>query len=268
MGKGRAWTQEEIEYLEDSWGMISIKAISKKLNRTVSGIKNKKNRLGLGGFLENGNYITWNQLQCYLKNTRGSGYKMKSWVENRSFPLKYKTRLKEKVKVVYIDDFWKWAEQNRSFLDFSKMEENIFGKEPSWVKKQRELDIKSNRQYRNTPWTTTEDAKLRKYVTAQKYGYSEIAKMLQRTEGAITRRLLDLGIKDRPIKAHNHNSWQKSEIHQLKQMILDGYNYSLMSEKLQGQTQRGSKAIRGLIWRIYGTEVLDKAREQIKQEGS
>lgn len=36
-------------------------------------------------------------------------------------------------KIIYLDEFWKWAEKNRSFLDFSKMEPLALGKEPGWV---------------------------------------------------------------------------------------------------------------------------------------
>jgi hypothetical protein len=266
MGRGKEWSQDELEYLQDKWGTVSVNQISRSLKRTVSAVENKVTRLGLGSFLENGDYISWNQLQHHLKNTGGAGYKMESWVKNRNFPLKYKTRLKIKIKVVYIDDFWKWAERNKSFLDFTKMEENIFGKEPNWVKEQRRIDTENNKQFKNAPWAAAEDAKLRRYVELQKYGYTEIAKMLRRTENAVMRRLIDLNIKDRPVKASNHTPWTENETIQLKQMILDGYDYSIMSERLQGVTSRGSKAIRGYIGRIYKTEVLDTVREKIKQE--
>ena len=54
------------------------------------------------------------------------------------------------------------------------------------------------------PWTKEEDTELKRLVIQQKYTYDQISKMMNRTCGAIQRRLCDLGIKDRPIKADNH----------------------------------------------------------------
>ena len=66
MGKGRTWTKEEINYLRDKYGQTPIKQIAKNLNRTPSAIRNKVTKLGLGSFLENGDYITFNQLKIVL----------------------------------------------------------------------------------------------------------------------------------------------------------------------------------------------------------
>lgn len=37
-------------------------------------------------------------------------------------------------KVINLDEFWKWAEKNRTIIDFSQLEENVLGKEPEWLK--------------------------------------------------------------------------------------------------------------------------------------
>ena len=47
------WSKEEEEFLTENWGNLSIKAIAKKLNRSKNAIEVRKNRLGLGSFLEN-----------------------------------------------------------------------------------------------------------------------------------------------------------------------------------------------------------------------
>ena len=51
------WSKEEEEFLTENWGNLSIKAIAKKLNRSENAIEVRKTRLGLGSFLENGEYI-------------------------------------------------------------------------------------------------------------------------------------------------------------------------------------------------------------------
>ena len=116
-------------------------------------------------------------------------------------PVHSKKVIKNTFKIVYLDEFWKWAEKNRSFLDFSKMEPLTLGKEPAWVNEQRKKDYKSNALQRKDRWTPYEDDKLRYLLKQQKYGYAEVAEILYRSEGAIQRRCMDLGIRERPVKA-------------------------------------------------------------------
>lgn len=255
--RGSTWTENEIAYLEDKWGTISISSIAKNLGRTESSILNKAQRLGLGRFLESGDYITFFQLLGALGYDKsGYDYKLISWVENRGFPLKTKIVRNCKFKVVNINDFWKWAEKNKDFLDFSRFEENVLGEEPQWVKTKRRYDIDKNRKYIKTPWTKQEDDKLRKLLKDYKYSYDDLSKIMRRTCGAIQRRVCDLNIKERPIKAYNHNKYTMEEMRSINEWVLKGFGYELMSEKIG----RSTKALRGFIYRIYGTESLDKAR--------
>lgn len=56
----KTWTPEELQYLEDHWGTVSIPGIAKKLGRTVNAIKVRVARMGLGGMLNSGDYVTFN----------------------------------------------------------------------------------------------------------------------------------------------------------------------------------------------------------------
>lgn len=47
----RTWKPEELEYLQERWGEVSIPTIAEKLNRTTNAIKIKACRLGLGPVL-------------------------------------------------------------------------------------------------------------------------------------------------------------------------------------------------------------------------
>ena len=60
----KTWTPEELQYLEDHWGTVSIPGIAKKLGRTVNAIKVRVARMGLGGMLNSGDYVTFNQHQA------------------------------------------------------------------------------------------------------------------------------------------------------------------------------------------------------------
>lgn len=120
MAGGRPWTAAEETYLMDKWGTYSIPAIAKNLNRTVNAIKVRAARLHLGPVLMGGDYVTFNKLA--LAVTGGSKchtYQMKSWIENRGFPVHTKKVVENSFLIVYLDEFWAWAEQHRSFIDFS-----------------------------------------------------------------------------------------------------------------------------------------------------
>lgn len=253
------WSQEEVAYLEDNWGKKTIKSIANKLGRSEQGVIQKASKLGLGAYLENGEYITWNQLIVALGITGGRGYMNISWIKNKSFPVKYKTVRNNKFKVVYLEDFWKWADENRNMIDWSKVEENILGTEPKWVPMQRKSDFIKNTKVKSTPWTKEEDQHLKDLLKKFKYSYIDLSKILHRTEGAIQRRICDLKIIERPLKADNHIKWTEEEYIKLSDMIKKRFNYELMSEALG----KSAKAIRGRVYNSYLTENIDKVAAMI-----
>ena len=259
MGQERNWTKQEEEYLIEKWGTLSVKTIAKNLGRSENAIVLRKCRLGLGAFLESGEYVTWHQLLLALGITGGSGYKLTSWVKNREFPVHTKRVNNNSFRIVYLEEWWKWAEKNRDLLDFSKFEENVLGEEPQWVKEKRRHDVEKVHKYIMTPWTKTEDDKLLFLVAKQKYTYDDLSKMMRRTNGAIQRRLCDLGVKDRPVKADNHTRWTDEDFKRLGELIKAGYGYDLIAEEIG----KSSKACRGRVYRMYLTENLDKVRQMI-----
>lgn len=69
-----------------------------------------------------------------------------------------------------------------------------------------------------------------------------------------------MNLKERPIKADNSVKWKDEEIKELSKYIKLGMGYELMSEILG----KSSKALRGKVYRLYGTENLDKAMLSIR----
>lgn len=258
--KHKPWTEEEETYLSENWGHMPVPSLCKYLNRSKNAIMVRVHRLGLPPFLESGEYITLNQLVIAVTGSKASySYKLKSWIENRGLPVHNKRNSKCTWRVVYLDEFWKWAEKNRSFIDFSKMEPMILGKEPDWVAEQRRQDFMSNANYRKDPWTPQEDARLKEYLRQFRYGYAELARMLGRSAGAIQRRICDLGLKERPVKADNHKSWEEWHFQTLADMIRAGYSYGAIGEVLG----KSEKAIRGRVYDFYRTENADKVRAML-----
>jgi len=247
-----SYSFEESEYIEDNWGKVSINGIAKSLNRSIGGILNKKGRLGLGPFLESGEYITINQFFLAIGRTGGNDYALKCWVK-KGFPLKTKKVVNYGFKIVYLDDFWKWAEEYRMCIDFNKFKKNALGAEPEWVNDQRNADIAFSK-YKVTPWATKEDNHLKSLLKLYKYTYSQLSKSLYRTEGAIKRRMVDLYIKERPLKENCHSIWTNGQVETTISMYNKGYKSNVISEYID----KSAQAISGKVERLILAGVLIK----------
>lgn len=216
------WSETEEIYLMEKWGQISIPTIAKNLGRSVNSVLIRANRLKLGPHLMGGDYISANQLMQALKGQMFSTYYKTSWIKNRGLPVHTKTVNKCRFKVVYLDEFWEWAEKNRSFIDFSKLEPFSLGKEPKWVNEQRKADRAGYSIQRKDPWTPYDDALLLSLLEEQKYGYMELSRILRRSDGAIQRRCRDLKTKLRPVRRENHIKWRQIEFEILDEGIRNG----------------------------------------------
>ena len=139
----RFWTKKEETLLSDLWGTESFETIAKKLNRTVSSIKNKAFFLGLGSVIEsNYNGLTIKDISDLLGvniNTVSVG-----WI---GLGLKYKVQKISKSKsyrYVEIKDLYEFLEKNQNIWDSRNLEKNTLGAEPEWLKKKRKLDREQN----------------------------------------------------------------------------------------------------------------------------
>ena len=256
----KTWTKEEEEYLEENWGTVSLPGLAKRLGRTVDAVRIRATRMGLGSVLCAGDFVTLNQLILVVTGGADSySYKMTSWVKNRGLPVHTRRVNKCTWKVVYLKEFWEWAEKNRSFLDLSKMEPLALGEEPQWVAEQRRRDYRAFALQRKDPWTSAEDSRLVMLLKQQKYGYAELSKMLRRSEGAIQRRCRELGLKDRPVRADNHGAdavWTENDFERLAEGIRSGESYMLIGQEIG----KSEKAVRGKVYFTYLTESTDKVR--------
>lgn len=206
-----------------------------------------------------GDYVTLNQLVTAFNRTGSYSYKMISWVENRGLPVHNKRVQQNTFRVVYLKEFWTWAEKNRSFLDFSKLEPLAFGEEPAWVAEQRKRDFKACSLQRKDPWTPAEDAKLRMLLEQYKYTYEQMSDMLRRSPGAIQRRCADLGLKARPVRINPHGPeavWHQEDYDRLAEGIKSGESYMSISKALG----KSEKAIRGKVYYSQKTVALQMQR--------
>lgn len=96
MGRNRAWSEEEKIYLEENWGTKSITTLSKKLNRSRNAIEVQKNRMGLGRFLDNGDYVTYSQLMQALYGLDSASVAYRNPKKGRDFPIRMRRVGKKK----------------------------------------------------------------------------------------------------------------------------------------------------------------------------
>lgn len=241
------WTEEELSYLEQNWGTVSIKGIANKLGRSVIAIKVKSQRLGFTDprFAFEG--ITVNQLAFALNISYSI---LKNWIKLYDFPAKKKVFCQEsKVLIVQYKHFWKWAEANKQMIDFSKVEKNILGPEPAWVESKRNADLikaRTIKKSQNDPWSYEEDNILKGMLNAYRYTYPEIAQRLNRSEGAIKRRISDLGLKQRPIRLNNHVKYKPEEV----ELIITLFDKGHCLEDIASRINKSALGVRGKLERM------------------
>ena len=244
--KKRHWTQEEIDYLEVSWGTVSLSGICKKLNRTENSVKVKAYKLGLGDPIKSFDGVSINELAKTIKVNYSI---MKNWEERYGLPVIHKRFTSEKkVKVIKYKDWWKWAEANKQMIDFSRFEKGDLGPEPNWVDEKRRADYRKKMYVpkpHNAPWSSRED-NLLKHMVEKGYTYPEICDQLQRTHGAIKRRLQDVGIKYRPVYLDNHRPYTQKEIDYILESVEKGISFQEMARHLK----RSEAGIRGKLERM------------------
>lgn len=249
--KKKQWTEAEEAYLQDKWGTVSIKGLSKALGRSENAVIVRAQRLGCGAHLAGDTRISLHQLMLALYG----GANMGSYTSNRlireGLPVKWHIVKNNRFRVIDIEDFWKWAEKNKSLLDFSRFEKYTLGAEPDWVDIKRQADFKKLQLHgrHNAAWTKAEDDKLRHLLEKRCYTYSDMAEQLRHSEGAIKRRILDLGIDIRPVR-RSPRKWTEDEVETLCRMVDKGYDFTLIAEKLN----RTALATRGKYERLQNPE--------------
>ena len=249
MGRGKNWTEEEKQYLADNWGSVSLRTIAKNLNRSENAVTVMKVRLGLGAFLDNGEYVSYCQLLQALYGLDSVQGAYRTWRRANGFPIRKKKVNRCTFKIVYLEEFWEWAEENKHLLDFSKMEENALGAEPDWVKQKRKLDYQNARYYTTEPWTDADDRKLDRLVREGKYTIDQLADIFHRKEGAIKRRMYDLCIDVKPPRNGNRK-WTDEETQLLLFLRQEGYSFEQIGKRLE----RSASSCRGKAERLENPE--------------
>lgn len=246
MGSGLNWTKQELDYLENSWGQTSIPAIASHLGRSVNAVKLKANRVGLGRHIHSGVRITLLQF-CEAIGKKNSY----SWIKDRwvrlGLPVHYQKSVTKRYAMIDIDEFWAWAESHKDLIDFSAFTDGTFGAEPEWVAEARHASWLA--KTKKTPWTPAEDKHLEEMLKRYTYTFDDLCRELNRTEGAIKRRIITLGLPYRPVR-HYDKQWTDEEINTLLKMRAAGHCW----EEIGRALHRSGSATRGKYERLQNPE--------------
>jgi len=255
----RNWTPEEVEYLDDAWGTVSIPGIAKHLDRSIDSIKNKAFEVGLTRHLHADVNPTLEQVWAAIGIQGSTGYNTKRFIA-LGLPVHKHKVIKSSFRTVDLDEFWEWAEQNKRLFDFRNFEENALGSEPEWVKIKRREDIRNFQQPHNAAWTPAEDSLLIALLKMYQHTYADISKRLNRSEGAIKRRIHDLKLKQRPLR-EEARFYTDEETAILLKLWDAGWSYERIGEKL-GRT---ALAVRGKHETIIHPEWAIEQRQKRKE---
>lgn len=219
---GKVWKSEDLDYLYSSWGIKSIEAMSRHLDRPEPAIKQKAVKLGMGRRTDNNTDITLRSLFMALGFYKSESHMLEIFVKYNA-PITTMKTCDNEYRMINVDKFWKWADLNKKHLNFAKFKKGLLGFEPDWVDEKRKLDIKNpSKKNWNRKWTTYEDNLLISKLKLYRYTYEDLSKEFNRTEQAIKRRICTLKIMYKPISRSSHIKWTDEENKKLIEMHSKG----------------------------------------------
>lgn len=263
---GRRWTSSEDAYLEEAWGSCSMARICKKLHRSEAAVRHRLMHIGSGPALESGDFITLRQLMEAVVSSGFDKCRAKAWIK-AGLPVRKKLVVKNRFTVTTIDEFWAWADNHRSMINFADIEPLILGEEPDWVQKQRVTDGKDPyKQKRWRPWSPEEESRLKSLLAMKRYGTAELSELLGRSYPAIYKRAKALGIKEAPIEDKGRNRgkpWDDESWSAVVDGIKNAETYQYIAQKIG----RSDACIRVKVRSVYGESNIDKVRDIILKGG-
>lgn len=248
-----------MEFLEDKWESLSIKSIAQKLDRTENAIISKAQKIGLRRS-ENKpipeTYVSFNFIQKYLGYATGSAVKER--LLKLGLPTTFKKVKNSKRLVVNIDEFWKWAYDNKKKLNFAKITDTTTMNIPKWAIKKIESDrLNPAKRNRNRPWTKYESNLLIAKTKSNRYTYTQLSKEFDRTENAIKRQLINLKVPYRPIPRDYTIKWTEEENKKLLELHKEGYDSFYIAKQLNKTELSIADRVRILSAKDLFEEVTD-----------
>lgn len=177
----RRWTQEEIELLEDKWGIWSVKRLAKHFNRTENAVILKSERLGLGGAYQQ--YLNTTQIGEMFGVHRRTV--LNYWIQRYGLRASSARLRKQKIYRILIEDLVDWCYNNQDKWSSVNLEPHALGEEFDWLVEKRKADKQCTV---NTGFWTMSEYSLLIKLSNEGVPLKEIASRLNRTYFSVRRK--------------------------------------------------------------------------------
>jgi len=183
MGRGKKWSESDIDYLKEYWGVHTLSSLSTRLKRTKKAVHLKSKRLKLGASTRADEYLTARQVAEILNI---DSHTVLRWIEKQNLKSERKILLyKRRFFLIKHCDLLEWLENNQDKFDSRKIDYPNLGYEPEWIKAKKDKDKKLPKN-RFKKWNNLEIQRI--IILSRDRTYDEIAKIMGRSHDSIERK--------------------------------------------------------------------------------
>lgn len=196
--KDPPWSQEEIAYLREAFGTVSLTEMARHLGRSPDGVKLKAKRLGLRHRRRRA--LTPSQIGQLLGLC---SKQVKAWIRRRLLAARLAPTAEKRIHLVEPEDLVAFLREHPEAWDARRCPDLHIKlsirpqrrdarrlERPLWLKEKLAADIARGRRAQR--WTPAEDARLAQLVK-RGLPYRQIGELLGRTQAAVDHRVHRLG---------------------------------------------------------------------------
>lgn len=169
----KRWTEDELELLEELSGKLSLEAVARELGRSPNAVFLKRQRIGIGGYLQNTDLLARNTICRIL------GVDTKALIRWERFGLK--PRKKGPYRMYRQSAILNFLKDHPELWNATKVTDTTIFAECKWFKDKQLCDVQRKRNYF---WPLSEIAKVN-YLRHEGYSVAEIARRLGRTPSSV-----------------------------------------------------------------------------------
>ncbi len=129
----REWTKQEEQYMLKKYVRQLIKRTAQKLNRTEVSVKRKAAQLGINKHMDLFGIRTF--AECFGVDNSV----VLRWVQKFKMPVTIYRFDNRNHYDIDLDEFWKWAEEHKELINWSKYECGSLALEPDWVRSEKQM---------------------------------------------------------------------------------------------------------------------------------
>lgn len=170
------WTQEEVTFLERHYEIIGAYNVAKHLNRSLSSVKHKANRMNLNSYITGHIFLT-----SLAESFQSDPSVVHRWKDEFGLKMIKQKRGELTLYRIYPENFWKWAELHKEIIPFHKYQKGSILPEPEWLNDA----IASVKTVNARTKITNQEIEYVKYHRGNGRSFQEIAENLGRTVYAV-----------------------------------------------------------------------------------